>query len=156
MIHFWGIFKHCDDMSVFSLLQERLTRLVSISLVGNPNLEDPNNGKRKEIIELCQQVSSFDPEFICKVCMIFLGSCHQSQVVWYFPGYFSSYRFHPWIPFLPFEVEIIFHLVSFARVSCFSSALRRFSSSSWEKLFQSFLLWLLKRRLHSVQKWVKK
>ena len=126
-------------MSVFfSLLQERLTRLVSISLVGNPNLEDPKNVKRKEIIELCQQVSSFDPEFICKVCtwllLIFLGSCHQSQVVWYFPGYFSSYRFHPWIPFLPFEVEIIFHLVSFARVSSFSSALRRFSSSSWETL----------------------
>jgi len=49
------------------IVKERLTRLVSISLVGNPNLEDPNNGTRREMIELCQQVSEFDPEFICKV-----------------------------------------------------------------------------------------
>ena len=65
----------------FSLLQERLTRLVSISLVGNPNLEDPNNVKRKEIIELCQQVSSFDPEFICKVCTLTFA-----DISWFLPS----------------------------------------------------------------------
>ena len=55
-----NIFQSC-------FFQERLTRLVSISLVGNPNVEKPENPKRKEIISLCQQVSAFDPEFICKV-----------------------------------------------------------------------------------------
>ena len=44
-----------------------MTRFVSISLVGNPNLENPNDERRKKIIELCRKVAEFDPEFILKV-----------------------------------------------------------------------------------------
>ena len=47
---------------------------MSISLVGNPNLENSQDPKRRKIIELCQKVSCFDPEFILKVgtrkCML--------------------------------------------------------------------------------------
>ena len=44
-----------------------MTRFVSISLVGNPNLENPNDERRKKIIEFCQKVAEFDPEFVLKV-----------------------------------------------------------------------------------------
>ena len=40
---------------------------MSISLVGNPNLENSQDPKRRKIIELCLKVSCFDPEFILKV-----------------------------------------------------------------------------------------
>ena len=52
------------------MLQESLTRFVSISLVGNPNLENPNDERRKKIIELCRKVAEFDPEFILKVSLL--------------------------------------------------------------------------------------
>ena len=52
---------------IFFHLQESLTRYVSISLVGNPNLENPLDNKRKKIIEHCKKVAEFDPEFILKV-----------------------------------------------------------------------------------------
>ena len=44
-----------------------MTRYISISLVGNPNLENPNDERRKKIIEFCRKVAEFDPEFILKV-----------------------------------------------------------------------------------------
>lgn len=36
--------------------------------MGNPNLESPQDVKRLQILELCEQVAAFDPEFILKVC----------------------------------------------------------------------------------------
>ena len=139
---FIGTFTHCVDMWVFSLLQERLTRLVSISLVGNPNLEDPNNGKRKEIIDLCKEVSTFDPEFICKVLFD----------IYFFPKP-SCLIFSRLLLFLSLSPLNSFstiwsgnHLpLGFVRAR-FSSALRRFSSSSTRNSFESFLLWLLKKK----------
>ena len=56
-----------QNIYFFCNLQESLTRYVSISLVGNPNLENAQDNKRKKIIELCNQVAEFDPEFILKV-----------------------------------------------------------------------------------------
>lgn len=35
--------------------------------MGNPNLESPQDVKRLQIVELCEQVAAFDPEFILKV-----------------------------------------------------------------------------------------
>ena len=129
-------------MWVFPLLQERLTRLVSISLVGNPNLEDPNNSKRKEIIDLCKEVSTFDPEFICKVLFD----------IYFFPKP-SCLIFSRLLLFLSLSPLNSFstiwsgnHLpLGFVRAR-FSSALRRFSSSSTRNSFESFLLWLLKKK----------
>ena len=49
------------------VFQETLTRFVTVSLVGNPNLEKPTDVKRIRILELCEKVAAFDPEFILKV-----------------------------------------------------------------------------------------
>ena len=37
-----------------------------MSLVGNPNLEKPGDAKRMRILELCEKVVAFDPEFVLK------------------------------------------------------------------------------------------
>ena len=47
-----------------------MTRYVTVSLAGNPNLEDAKDPKRQIIIELCEKVSEFDPEFVLKVRQI--------------------------------------------------------------------------------------
>lgn len=45
--------------------------MISLSLIGNPNLEDPKEPKRKRILEMCEKVASFDPQFILKVSNLF-------------------------------------------------------------------------------------
>merc|ERR1712008_667467 len=51
------------------MLKETLTRFVTVSLVGNPNLEKPTDVKRIRILELCEKVAAFDPEFILKLVL---------------------------------------------------------------------------------------
>ena len=51
------------------MLKETLTRYITVSLVGNPNLEKPGDAKRIKILELCEKVAEFDPEFILKLVL---------------------------------------------------------------------------------------
>ncbi len=55
--------------------QEKLTRSVSTSLVGKPDLEDPTNETRAKIVDLCLKVVEHEPEFVLKVgvCMCILN-----------------------------------------------------------------------------------
>ena len=68
------LFRFCIDsrkniiiLIISFIFQEKLVRFVTLSLVGNPNLENPDDLKRQHIIELCEKVAAFDPEFILKV-----------------------------------------------------------------------------------------
>ena len=51
------------------MLKESLTRYITVSLVGNPNLEKPGDAKRIKILEYCGKVAEFDPEFILKLVL---------------------------------------------------------------------------------------
>ena len=47
--------------------QEDLVRIVSVSLVGNPNLSDPDDATRKILLDKAERVARYDGEFVLKV-----------------------------------------------------------------------------------------
>lgn len=42
-------------------------RIVSVSLVGNPNLSNPEDETRKVLLEKAEAVAKYDGEFVLKV-----------------------------------------------------------------------------------------
>ena len=44
--------------------------MVSVSLVGNPNLADPKDAKRAELLEKAKAAAEVDAEFVLKVSVL--------------------------------------------------------------------------------------
>ena len=47
--------------------QEHFLQLASTSMMGNPDLEQPDNKTRSAILKAAREVARFDPEFVLKV-----------------------------------------------------------------------------------------